>query len=128
MASAVTLVDGTSCEPGLVVLTCPAIGARERVILVGISTALSDVLRFLHRLDGTNLRLPGRQMPVAAQHPYRLATAGAMKRLENTRKESLALPVLPGHPFIGVNAHRCYPAVCVCRAARCQRKRKTPVR
>ena len=110
MASAVTLADVTSCEPGLVVLTCPAIGARERVILVGISTALSDVLRFLRRLDGTNLRLPRCQMPVAAQHPYRLAAPGAMKRLKNQGKESLAFAVLPGHSFDGVNAHRCYPA------------------
>lgn len=117
MTSAVVLAGVALREPGLVAFTCPAIGTAGRVILVGISTDLSGVSGFLRGSRGTDLCLPGRQMPVATEHPYRLATPGTMKRFENARKESLALAVLPGRTFNAVNAHRCYLA-CPCLFAR----------
>ena len=105
MASAVRLSDVTSREfiPGT--LACLADGADERVISVGISTALFGWQGFRHRLRGANLSLPGNQMTVTAQHPYRIATPGAVERLEHVRKESLALHAKPGLAF-GRLAHR----------------------
>ena len=55
---------------------------------------------------GTDLSLPGNQMTVTAQHPYRVATPRTVERLEQARKESLALRALPGLAFNGVSAHR----------------------
>jgi hypothetical protein len=54
---------------------------------------------------GTNLSLPGKQMTVTAQHPYRVAAPRAVKRFEQAHKESLALRALPGLAF-GGNTHR----------------------
>ena len=105
-ASAVTLVDVTSREPGRRALTGPAVGARGRVMFVGISTALFGISGLQRRLGGTNLRLACRQMPVTAQHPYRLAAPRTMKCLEDARKESLAPPGPAGLSLNGVNAHR----------------------
>ena len=58
---------------------------------------------------GTNLSLPGKQMTVTAQHPYRVAAPRAVKRFEQAHKESLALPGLA----FGGNTHR-RPRVLVC--------------
>ena len=55
---------------------------------------------------GTNLSLPGNQMPVTAQHPNRVAAPRAVERFEQPRKDSLALRALPGLAFNGLSAHR----------------------
>jgi hypothetical protein len=73
---------------------------------VGISIALFDVSGFRLGLRGPHLRLPGHQMPVTAKHADRLAAPRTMKRLEDARKESFALPALPGLAFNGMNTHR----------------------
>ncbi len=82
MASAVMLSGVTSHEfvPGI--LARLADGADERVIFVGISAALFGLSGFRHMPRGTNLSLPGNQMTVTAQHPYRVAATRAVKRFE----------------------------------------------
>ncbi|MGY2901603.1 hypothetical protein [Bradyrhizobium sp. URHC0002] len=91
MASAVMLRGVTSREfiPG--VLARSADGAGERVISVGISAALFGLSGFRHMPRGADLSLPGNQMPVTAQHPYRIAPPRAVKRFEHARKEARAL-------------------------------------
>ena len=103
MLMAVPLSGVTSREfiPGI--LARSADGAGKRVISVGISAALFDLFR--HMIRGTNLSLPGNQMPVAAQHPYRVAPPRAVKRFEHARKEALALRARPGLAF-GGGTHR----------------------
>ena len=105
MASAVMLRGVTSREfiPG--VLARSADGAGERVISVGISAALFGLFGLRDMDRGTNLSLPGNQMPVTAQHPYRVATPRTMKRFEQARKEALALRAQPGIAF-GGRTHR----------------------
>jgi hypothetical protein len=85
--------------PGI--LTRSADGADERGIFVGISAALFGLSGFRHMPRGTNLGLPGNQMTVTAQHPYRVAAPRAVKRFEQTHKESLALRTLSGLAFGG---------------------------
>ena len=106
MASAVGLSGVTSRGfiPGI--LARSANGAGERVISVGISAAFFCFLEFRRSIRGTNLRLSGIQMAITAQHPYRVATPRTVERLEQARKESLALCALPGLAFNGVSAHR----------------------
>ena len=106
MVSAVRLSGVTSREfiPGI--LPRLADGADERVISVGISTALFGWQGFRHRLRGANLSLPGNQMTVTAQHPYRLAAPRAVKRFEQADKKSLALRARPRLDFNGMSAHR----------------------
>lgn len=105
MESAVMLRGFTSREfiPG--VLTRSADGAGERVISVGISAALFGLSGFRHMPRGTDLSLPGNQMPVTAQHPYCVATPRTVKRFEQARKEALALRARPGLAF-GGRTHR----------------------
>lgn len=108
MASAVMLRGVTSREfiPGI--LARSADGAGERVISVGISAALFGLFGlsgFRHMAGETDLGLPGNQMPVTAQHPYRVATPRTMKRFEQARKEALALRAQPGIAF-GGRTHR----------------------
>jgi len=106
MASAVMPGGVTSREfiPGI--LARPADGAGKRVISVGISAALFGLWGFRHGLHRANLRLPGHQMTVTAQHPYRLAAPRAVKRFEQADKKSLALRARPGLDFNGMSAHR----------------------
>ena len=106
MASAVMLSGVTSGEfiPGIPAR--PADGGDERVIFVGISVALFGLSGFRHMPRGTNLSLPGNQMTVTAQHPYRVAAPRAVKRFEHACKETLALRARPGLAFNGVSAHR----------------------
>ncbi|WFU16397.1 hypothetical protein [Bradyrhizobium sp. CB3481] len=73
---------------------------------MGISIALFSISGFRLGLRGTHLRLPGHQMPVTAKHADRLAAPRTMKRLEDARKESLALPALARLAFNGVSTHR----------------------
>ena len=89
--------------PGI--LARSADGAGKRVISVGISAALFGLSGFRHGLRGTNLSLPGNQMTVTAQHPYRLAAPRAVKRFEQARKEAPALRAQPGLAF-GGSTHR----------------------
>ena len=105
MASAVMLSGVTSREfiPGI--LARLADGADERAISVGISAALFGLSGLRHMARGTNLSLPGNQMTVTAQHPYRVAAPRAVKRFEQARKESLALRARPGLAF-GESTHR----------------------
>jgi hypothetical protein len=105
MVSAVMLSGVTSREfiPGI--LARSADGAGKRVISVGISAALFDLFGFRDMDRGTNLSLPGNQMPVTAQYPYRVAPPRAVERLEQARKESLALHARPGLAF-GGRTHR----------------------
>jgi len=105
MVSAVMLSGVTSREfiPGI--LARSADGAGKRVISVGISAALFDLFEFRDMDRGTNLSLPGNQMPVTAQYPYRVAPPRAVERLEQARKESLALHARPGLAF-GGRTHR----------------------
>jgi hypothetical protein len=117
MVSAVTLSGVTSREPGLGVLVCPVAGARGRVTSVGISAALFDLSGFRRGLGRADLRLSGQQVPVPAQHPYRFAAPGTMKRLEDARKESLAPDARPGLAFAGRSTHRWCPA-CWCASRR----------
>jgi hypothetical protein len=91
MASAVMLSGVTSHEPGPGVPMRRVIGADGRVISVGISVALFDLSGFRHMPRGTNLSLPGNQMTVTAQHPYRVAAPRAVKRFEQARKNPLCL-------------------------------------
>jgi len=104
MASGARLSGVTSREfiPGI--LPRLADVTDERVISVGISAALFDLFRHMDR--GTNLSLPGNQMTVTAQHPYRLAAPRAVKRFEQADKKSLALRARPGLDFNGMSAHR----------------------
>ena len=106
MVSAVMLSGVTSREfiPG--VLARSADGAGKRVISVGISDALFGLFEFRDMDRGTNLGLPGNQMPVTAQHPYRVAAPRAVKRFEHARKKSLALRAQPGLAFNGGSTHR----------------------
>ena len=106
MASAVMLSGVTSREfiPG--VLARSADGADKRVISVGISAALFGLSGFRHMPRGTDLSLPGNQMTVTAQHPYRVAAPRAVKRFEQARKKSLALRARPGLAFNGGSTHR----------------------
>ena len=109
MVSAVMLSGVTSREfiPGI--LARSADGAGKRVISVGISAALFGLFGlsgFRHMDRGTNLSLPGNQMTVTAQHPYRLAAPRAVKRFEHARKKSLALRAQPGLAFNGGSTHR----------------------
>ena len=106
MVSAVTLSGVTSREfiPGI--LARLADGADERVISVGISAALFGLSGFRHTLRGTELGMPGNQMTVTAQHPYRLAAPRAVKRFEQADKKSLALRARPRLDFNGMSAHR----------------------
>jgi len=105
MVSAVMLSGVTSREfiPG--VLARLVDGADERAISVGISAALFILSGLRHMARGTNLSLPGIQMTVAAQHPYRVAAARAVKRFEQEPEESLALGARPGLAF-GESKHR----------------------
>jgi hypothetical protein len=105
MASAVMLRGVTSREfiPG--VLARSADGADERVISVGISAALFGLFGLRDMDRGTNLSLPGNQMPVTAQHPYRVAAPRAVERFEQACKEALALHVRPRLAF-GGRTHR----------------------
>jgi hypothetical protein len=108
MASAVILSGVTSREfiPGI--LARSADGAGKRVISVGISAALFGLFGlsgFRHMAGGTDLSLPGNQMPVTAQHPYRVATPRTVKRFEQARKKALALRAQPGIAF-GGRTHR----------------------
>ena len=106
MLMAVPLSGVTSREfiPGI--LARPADGAGKRVISVGISAALFGLSGFRHGLHRANLRLPGHQMTVTAQHPYRLAAPRAVERFEQARKKSLALRARPGLAFNGGSMHR----------------------
>ena len=105
MVSAVMLSGVTSREfiPGI--LARSADGAGKRVISVGISAALFGLFEFRDMDRGTNLSLPGNQMPVTAQHPYRVAAPRAVERFEQACKESLALHARPGLAF-GGRTHR----------------------
>ena len=108
MVSAVMLSGVTSREfiPGI--LARSADGAGKRVISVGISAALFGLFGlsgFRHMDRGTNLSLPGNQMPVTAQHAYRVATPRTVERFEQARKEALALHGRPGLAF-GGRTHR----------------------
>ena len=108
MVSAVMLSGVTSREfiPGI--LARSADGAGKRVISVGISAALFGLFGlsgFRHMPRGTDLSLPGNQMPVTAQHPYRVAAPRTVEGFEQARKESLALHARPGLAF-GGGTHR----------------------
>ena len=106
MASAVGLSGVTSREfiPGI--LARPANGADERIISVGISAALFCFLGFRRGIRGTNLRLSGIQMAIAAQHAYRVAASGTVKRFEDAQKNALALRALFRPDFDEVMVHR----------------------
>jgi hypothetical protein len=58
---------------------------------VGISAALFGLSGFQDVARGTDLSLPGNQMPVTAQHLYRLTPPRAVKRFEQAHEKSLAL-------------------------------------
>ena len=105
MASAVGLSGVTSREfiPGI--LACPANGAGERVISVGISAAFFCFLEFRRSIQGANLRLSGIQMVITAQHPYRVAAPRSVQRFEQAREESPALRARQGLA-VGGNTHR----------------------
>lgn len=104
-ASAVMLSGATSCEliPGFPARL--ADGADERAISVGISTALFGWPGLQRVARGTNLGLPGNQMTVAAQCPYRVAPPRAVERFEQAHKNALALRAQPGLAF-GEHMHR----------------------
>ena len=95
MASGARLSGVTSREfvPGI--LARPADGAGERAISVGISAALFGLSGFRRMLRGTDLSLPGNQMPVTAQYPYLVATPrtvklrGLITTFENLSQKSL---------------------------------------
>ena len=106
MVSAVRLSGVTSREFIPRILARLANGTDERVISVGISAALFGLSGFRHMPRGTDLSLPGNQMTVTAQHPYRLAAPRAVKRFEHARKKSLALRAQPGLAFNGGSTHR----------------------
>lgn len=106
MASAVGLSGVASGEfiPGI--LARPANGVGKRVISVGISAALFCFLEFGRGRRGTNLRTPGIQTAIAAQHAYRVATSGTVKRFKDAQKNALALRALVRPDFDGVMVHR----------------------
>ena len=106
MASAVGLGGVTSREfiPGT--LARPANGADERVISVGISASLFCFLGFRRGVRRTSLRLPGIQTAIAAQHAYRVAASGTVKRFEDAQKNALALRALVRPDFDEVMVHR----------------------
>lgn len=106
MASAVGLSGVTSREfiPGI--LACPANGAGERVISVGISAAFFCFLEFRPSIRRTSLRLPGIQMAITAQHAYRVAASGTVKRFEDAQKNAFALHALFRPGFDEVMVHR----------------------
>ena len=105
MARAVGLSGVTSREfiPGT--LARPANGADERVISVGISAALV-FLEFRRGGRGTNLRVSGIQMAATAEHAYRVAAPGTVKRFEDAQKNVLALRALARPDFDEVMVHR----------------------
>jgi hypothetical protein len=105
MVSAVMLSGVTSREfiPGILARSVD--GAGKRVISVGISAALFGLFEFRDMDRGTNLSLPGNQMPVTLQHPYRVAASRTVKRFEQTHKEALAFRAWPGLAFEG-RTHR----------------------
>ena len=105
MASAVMLRGVTSREfiPGILARSVD--GAGKRVISVGISAALFGLFGLRDMDRGTNLSLPGNQMPVTVQHPYRVAAPRTVKRFEQAHKEALALHARPGLAF-GGRTHR----------------------
>jgi len=82
----------------------PANGADERIIFVGISAAL--FLGFRRGDRGTNLRLSGIQMAATAQHAYRVAAPGTVKRFEDAQKNALTLRALARPDFDEVMMHR----------------------
>ena len=82
-------VTSREFSPGI--LARSADGAGKRAISVGISAALFGLSGFRHMDRGTDLSLPGNQMTVAAQHPYRVAAPRTVKRFEHVRKEAIAL-------------------------------------
>ena len=100
MARAVGLSGVTSGEfiPGIPAR--PANGADERIIFVGISAALRRGGR------GTNLRLSGIQVAATAQHAYRVAAPGTVKRFEDAQKNALTLRALARPDFDEVMMHR----------------------
>jgi hypothetical protein len=102
MASAEGLSGGVSREfiPGI--LARPVNGVDERVI----AAALFCFLGIRRGIGGTELRLSGIQTAITAQYAYRVAAPRAVKRFEQARKKSLALPARPGLAFNGVSAHR----------------------
>ena len=106
MASAVRLGGVALREfiPGI--LARPANGAGERVISVGISAAFFCFLEFRRSIRGTNLRLSGIQMAITAQHPYRVAASGTVKRFEDAQKNAFALRALFRPGFDEVMVHR----------------------
>jgi len=106
MASAVRLSGVALREfiPGI--LACPANGAGERVISVGISAAFFCFLEFRRSIQGANLRLSGIQMVITAQHPYRVAASGTVKRFEDAQKNAFALRALFRPGFDEVMVHR----------------------
>jgi len=106
MASAVRLSGVALREfiPGI--LACPANGAGERVISVGISAAFFCFLEFRRSIQGANLRLSGIQMVITAQHPYRVAASGTVKRFEDAQKNALTLRALARPDFDEVMMHR----------------------
>ena len=101
MARAVGLSGVTSGEfiPGIPAR--PANGADERIIFVGISAAL-----FRRGGRGTNLRLSGIQVAATAQHAYRVAAPGTVKRFEDAQKNALTLRALARPDFDEVMMHR----------------------
>jgi len=73
MVSAVELTASRHANRILGIPARLAIRADKRVISAGISAAGFDRSGFRLGLRKTKLRLPGYQMAVAAQHPYRVA-------------------------------------------------------
>ena len=106
MASAVGLGGVTSREfiPGI--QACPANGVDERIISVGIPAALFCFLGIRRGIRGTNLRFSGTQTAISAQHAYRVAASGTVKRFEDAQKNILALRALFRPDFDEVLVHR----------------------
>ena len=73
MASAMELTASRHPNRILGIPARLAIRADKRVISVDVSGAGFDRSGFRPGLRKTKLRLPGQQMAVAAQHPYRVA-------------------------------------------------------
>jgi hypothetical protein len=106
MANGVRLSGVTSREfiPGILARLTD--GVDERGISVGISPVHFGLSGFRHRFRGANLSLPGHQMTVTTQHPYRLPAPRAVKRFEQADKKSLALRARRGLDFTEMSAHR----------------------
>ena len=106
MVRAVMLGGATSREfiPGI--LARSADGAGKRGISIGISAALFGLSGFRHIARWTDPSLPGHQMTVAAQHPYRVAASGTVKRFEDAQKNAFALHALFRPGFDEVMVHR----------------------